>query len=541
MLLRADVTLLFGNSIHHGSHFAFVAQLLVKYKLTALQAAFEKIKEELMMVGFISLALTLGQNSFSKICVPTKWSTAMLLCNKITNHSTLEERLTLSIRGLEEAASTNTSQTCKADHSPFMPSESFHQLHILIFMLATLHVVFTLMIVALGIWTVSKWKAWEETANSKEKLSAHDGMRLTRNTTFMRAHIIDEWKANTLLSYVVAFFQQFHNIVRETDYHTVRHGFIMNHMPYNADFNFYNYIRRSLQDDFKYVVGISPTLWGYSLIWLLLNVDGWESNIIITAIPLILVLAIGTKLQHVFTKMAVHFNAKHPFTIGLPDIKPNDKLFWFDRPRFILLSIHFILFQNALEISFDLWAAITFPPDNCLYRHPVFLIGRILIGITVQMLCGSITLPVYALVSQMGSNVKKAVFKEHIRVALRNWHKRAKARIRAAQEPGEGSSTMSPWASPAFKAIFKAHIQIAVKDWHKRARARTSARWEAGEGSSTMFPCASPISKESLQDAPSRANEHTVEMIGEGSSTMSSCASPSFGANDHNVEMMIRQ
>eukprot|EP00250_Pteridium_aquilinum_P020572 c24867_g2_i1 orf=43-1659(+) len=496
----------------------FIGQLLVKYKLTALQAAFEKIKEELMMVGFISLALTLGQNSFSKICVPTKWSTAMLLCNKITNHSTLEERLTLSIRGLEEAASTNTSQTCKADHSPFMPSESFHQLHILIFMLATLHVVFTLMIVALGIWTVSKWKAWEETANSKEKLSAHDGMRLTRNTTFMRAHIIDEWKANTLLSYVVAFFQQFHNIVRETDYHTVRHGFIMNHMPYNADFNFYNYIRRSLQDDFKYVVGISPTLWGYSLIWLLLNVDGWESNIIITAIPLILVLAIGTKLQHVFTKMAVHFNAKHPFTIGLPDIKPNDKLFWFDRPRFILLSIHFILFQNALEISFDLWAAITFPPDNCLYRHPIMLVGRILIGVVVQMLCGTITLPVYALVSQMGSNVKKAVFKEHIRIAVLKWHKRARARIRATEEAGEGSSTMSPCASPVYKmgsymkkVVSNEDIQIAVRKWHKQARERIRAR-DGGEGSSTISPCASPASNVGMH-APSQANDHSVEMM----------------------------
>ncbi|KAI5059103.1 hypothetical protein GOP47_0025422 [Adiantum capillus-veneris] len=419
----------------------FVGHLLIKFKQSALQEAFEKVKEELMMVGFISIALTIGQQSFSKICVPTKWSTTMPLCNKETNGTSFEERMTLAIEGRRLAtAAVNESEVCSADHTLFMPAESFHQLHILIFMLAIVHVMYTLVIVTLGMWSVSHWKAWEERANTKEALSAHGGVRLTRETTFMRAHIVHEWRANTVLSYVVAFFQQFHNIISETDYHTLRKGFIKNHMPSNPNFDFHKYIRRSLQDDFKYVVGISPGLWAYALVWMLLNVDGWESNIVITAIPLLLVLAIGTKLQHIMTKMAVHFNNKHPLTLGVPMVKPNDNLFWFNRPRFILLCIHFILFQNALEISFDLWAAITFSPDNCLYRQPSFLIGRIVIGLVVQMTCGIITLPIYALVSQMGSNVKKTIFKEHIQRGLRNWHKRAKERIRR-RESGEGRSS----------------------------------------------------------------------------------------------------
>eukprot|EP00250_Pteridium_aquilinum_P020576 c24867_g2_i4 orf=91-1338(+) len=415
MLLRADVTLLFGNSIHHGSHFAFVAQLLVKYKLTALQTAFQKIKEELMMVGFISLALTLDENSFSKICMPTKWTrTTLRLCSNDT--SSFETTIHLAIRGLEEAETTTaTTETCsKEDYSPFIPAAGFHQLHILLFMLVMVHVVYTLVIVALGMWTVRPWKVWEDRASAKEELSVHDGVRLTKDTTFIRAHALKKWKTNAVGSYVVAFFQQFHKIVSETDYLTLRNGFIKNHMPKNADFNFHKYIQRSFQDDFKYVVGISPGLWGYALIWLLINVDGWETNIIITAIPLILVLVIGTKMQHIITKMAVQFNDDHPLTIGIPDVKPNDKLFWLQRPRFVLHCIHFILFQNALEISFDILAAIKFSSNNCVYRRRALLVGRIVIGLIVQVLCGLVTLPIYALVSQMGSNVKKAVFKEHI-------------------------------------------------------------------------------------------------------------------------------
>ncbi|MCO5610792.1 hypothetical protein L7F22_065033 [Adiantum nelumboides] len=460
----------------------FVGHLLIKFKQSALQEAFDKVKEELMMVGFISIALTIGQTSFSKICVPAKWSTTMPLCNKASNGSSIEARMTLAIEGRSLAtASVNESEVCSADQTLFMPAESFHQLHILIFMLAIVHVVYTLVIVTLGMWSVSHWKAWEERANTKEALSAHGGIRLTRETTFMRAHIGEEWRANTVLSYVVAFFQQFHNIISETDYHTLQttitkkdethlylklHAqdssvlslvnvliknlvsafsiMIQNHMPSNPNFDFHKYIRRSLQDDFKYVVGISPGLWAYALIWMLLNVDGWESNIVITAVPLLLVLAIGTKLQHIMTKMAVHFNSKHPLTLGVPMVKPNDNLFWFNRPRFILLCIHFILFQNALEISFDLWAAITFTPENCLYRQPSFLIGRIVIGLVVQMTCGIITLPIYALVSQMGSNVKKTIFKEHIQRGLRKWHKRAKERIRKRESSSEGTRTPRP-------------------------------------------------------------------------------------------------
>ena len=35
-----------------------------------------------MLVGFISLALTVGQDTIVKLCIPSKWSKYMLQCKK---------------------------------------------------------------------------------------------------------------------------------------------------------------------------------------------------------------------------------------------------------------------------------------------------------------------------------------------------------------------------------------------------------------------------------------------------------------------------
>ncbi|MCO5605628.1 hypothetical protein L7F22_059811 [Adiantum nelumboides] len=71
----------------------------------------------------------------------------------------------------------------------------------------------------------------------------------------------------------VAFFRQFCRPVGETEYTTLRHGFIQSHTPGHVNFNFHNYMWRSLQDDFQHVVGISPALWLFACIWLLVNVE----------------------------------------------------------------------------------------------------------------------------------------------------------------------------------------------------------------------------------------------------------------------------
>lgn len=46
------------------------------------------------------------------------------------------------------------------------------------------------------------------------------------------------------------------------------------HLSPNSKFNFHKYIKRSLEDDFKVVVGISYPLWIFAVMFMLLNVYG---------------------------------------------------------------------------------------------------------------------------------------------------------------------------------------------------------------------------------------------------------------------------
>ena len=72
-----------------------------------------------------------------------------------------------------------------------------------------------------------------------------------------------------------------------------------------------------------------------------------------------LLLAIGTKLEHVIAQLAHDVAEKHTAIEGDVIVKPSDEHFWFGKPRIILYLIHFILFQNAFEIAFFFWILVS--------------------------------------------------------------------------------------------------------------------------------------------------------------------------------------
>ncbi|MBA0571510.1 hypothetical protein Golob_001897, partial [Gossypium lobatum] len=81
--------------------------------------------------------------------------------------------------------------------------------------------------------------------------------RFARDTSFGRRHL-NCWSRSTLTLWIMCFFRQFFGSVTKVDYLTLRHGFIMAHLaPANeTKFDFQKYIKRSLEQDFKVVVGI---------------------------------------------------------------------------------------------------------------------------------------------------------------------------------------------------------------------------------------------------------------------------------------------
>ncbi|XP_048321424.2 MLO-like protein 6 [Ziziphus jujuba] len=84
----------------------------------------------------------------------------------------------------------------------------------------------------------------------------------------------------------------------------------------------------------------------------------------------------------------------------------HNKDIWFNWPRLILYLIHFVLFQNAFQFAFLAWALCEFGLKSCFHEKVQCIVIRISIEIRIQILCSYVTLPLCALVTKMGSNMR---------------------------------------------------------------------------------------------------------------------------------------
>ncbi|GMI65003.1 MILDEW RESISTANCE LOCUS O 1 [Hibiscus trionum] len=435
-----------------------------------LYEALLKVKEELMLLGFISLLLTVFQSAISKICMSKELQKVMLPC-KVDVHdddvddddeaghhggSKLEIYFASTVasgtRRLLNSGSSNAVRYCGAKNKvPLMSIEALHNLHIFIFILAIVHVTFSVLTVSFGGLKIQKWKQWEEEI-TRENCELEKENTFERKFTHVQQHdfikhrFLGFGKHSVILGWLTAFFKQFHASVTKADYEALRLGFIMTHCKGNPKFNFYKYMIRALEDDFKDVVGISWRLWAFVIVFLLLNVHGWYTFIWITCIPLFLLLAVGTKLEHVITSLAHDVAEKHVAIEGDLVVRPSDELFWFSNPRLVLKLIHFILFQNAFEIAFFFWIWVQFGFKSCLMGELPYIVPRITLGIFIQVICSYSTLPLYAIVTQMGSTFNKAIFDDHVQASLLGWAKMVKKKQAlklAAQESPSGRHSVS--------------------------------------------------------------------------------------------------
>ncbi|XP_073112783.1 MLO-like protein 10 isoform X2 [Elaeis guineensis] len=399
------ISLLLEKGLHH------LGEWLTKKHKMALFEALEKVKAELMILGFISLLLTLGQNWIVKVCIPEKAASTMLPCRLEKEELAAERGERNHGRLLWDALlDSNPKRRILAATSAGSSCSS-----------------------------IRRWKEWEKETSSTYYEFSNDPsrFRFAHETSFVKQHT-SFWNRIPILLYIVSFFRQFFRSVRKTDYLAMRHGFINVHLAPGSRFNFQKYIKRSLEDDFKVVVGISPHLWTSAVIVLLLNIHGWQELFWASIIPLIIILAVGTKLQAIITQMAVEIQERHSVIQGTPLVQLSDQHFWFARPQLVLFLIHFTLFQNAFQLAYFFWIWYEFGLKSCFHENFDLIIARICLGVGVQFLCSYITLPLYALVSQMGSHMKKSIFHEQTAKALKKWHQEVK------KKHGKGSSHSSP-------------------------------------------------------------------------------------------------
>lgn len=381
-------------------------------KSDALFEALEKLKEELMLLGFISLLLTVGQGLISRFCIPRHVAANMHPCESVT----VEEHSYPIIHGGRRLlTSSNDSKHCTTQGKvPLLSLEALHELHIFIFVLAVVHMIFCATTMVLGGAKIRTWKHWETVATDNTSIP-------DQNVVHHRRMFFEERKKKIPgFSWVISFFKQFYGSVTKSDYIALRQGFILTHCPANKTFNFHKYMLRTLQSDFRMIVSISWYLWLFLVLFLLLNVGGWHTFFWLSFLPLILLLMVGTKLEHIITELAEEATMGS-YVEEHKTVKPSDKYFWFGRPALVLMLIHFILFQNSFEIAFYFWILCTYGPKSCSMEKMYYVIPRLIMGLIVQVLCSYSTLPLYALVAQMGSLFKKQVFDDHIQDLIGNW------------------------------------------------------------------------------------------------------------------------
>ncbi|CAN1829937.1 MLO-like protein 6 [Linum perenne] len=454
------VLVLISIIIEHIIH--LIARWLKKKHKRALYQALEKVKAELMLLGFISLLLTVGQDPISRICISKKLGSTWHPCGNTAAHGQSpttaadadgESRRRLLAKAASGATSINlrrvlagaTEDKCAAKGKvPFVSSDGIHQLHIFIFVLAVFHVIYCILTMALGRAKMKRWKAWEKETRTAEYQFSHDPerFRFARETSFGRRHL-SFWSNTPVLIWIVCFFRQFVRSVPKVDYLTLRHGFIMAHLApqSHSKFDFQKYINRSLEEDFKVVVGISPPIWFFAVLFLLFNTHGWYSYLWLPFIPLIMILLVGTKLQVIITKMGSRIQERGEVVKGVPVVEPGDHHFWFNCPRLLLYLVNFVLFQNAFQLAFFAWTWNNFLLNNFLPNVGLINACIMMDSVLIQILCSYVTLPLYALVTQMGSTMKPTIFDDKVATALRKWHHTARKNIK--KNKGSVASPMS--------------------------------------------------------------------------------------------------
>ncbi|KAL6517841.1 hypothetical protein OROMI_033542 [Orobanche minor] len=382
----------------------------------SLYEALEKLKEELMILGFISLLLTVFQGLISRLCIPDRLASIMLPCR-------MEPPVHHQTRGMNvrRLLAEEVSEQCSEGHVPFLSLEALHQLHIFIFVLAVVYVIFSASTMVLGGIKISQWTHWEASIkNEKSRYHRAHALHAQVPLKEFRERAGKYWRKFRLVSWMAAFFKQFYGSVTISDYLALRSGFIKTLFRQPR----LQFSQVSAEDTGKRFQENNRN----KLVLMALCCDllAYEHNrmayiflaIILASIRLLL--TVGAKLEHIITQLAKEA-AERAGDAEATTVRPSDELFWFHKPILVLYLIHFILFQNSFEIAFFLWIWSTYGFKSCIMEELNFIIPRLVIGIIVQVLCSYSTLPLYALVSQMGTMFKQTLFEESTKDLILTW------------------------------------------------------------------------------------------------------------------------
>ncbi|KAL0048084.1 hypothetical protein WJX82_007361 [Trebouxia sp. C0006] len=245
--------------------------------------------------------------------------------------------------------------------------------------------------------------------------------------------------------WMTCFVRQFClQTIQHAEISIMRASFILTHRP-GKKFHFMDYILASMDDDCAKVVGLGPSVWLVVVIFALLSgVIGWASAWF-ELLAVILILTMNTKLIYI---------ARHTARGGAAHrLKPT--IFWFGAkgPWVLLMVIKTLLFLCSFIFASSVFFAIYFGPKSCFFAYPglnsaslpvpwfVVLIANAIVYLALSF----VTVPLYSLGVQMGSDFRPHIFSPDVKdrllqIASAN---KEKVRQRKLQEAGSGSGSGS--------------------------------------------------------------------------------------------------
>lgn len=383
---------------------------LQRERLVGMEGALRKVKDELMLLGFISLTLLVVENDLAKICLnndPFWDSWGGVRCSE---HST---------------PATDSTDNCPDGQRAFLDIRAMHQVHVLIFVVAIIHVTFACFCLGLADWTMKRWIDWECWGDHPSET-----LDLLRPPPKYYSK-----------SYATCanFWNQFTKTIGPFDYVAIRRYYMVkNRKP--EGFVFRDQLHDVLQSEFENVVGISSWMW---LLLIFQNVgDGYHFGkfYILNIISVLLTMLSGTKLvangHHISRGVLEAYGTRES---GDPDMHATaqdvldwlrrrdnevtqatlDRLqnagdgtsasrianlepsFFMNRPKVFLQIVRFSLFVSAVVLAEMLFYRWQVGSEACFFDDRPWALQTVMqiVSFGALLLNGAVTVPMYAIVS----------------------------------------------------------------------------------------------------------------------------------------------
>eukprot|EP01023_Acetabularia_acetabulum_P017317 TRINITY_DN1862_c0_g1_i10.p1 TRINITY_DN1862_c0_g1~~TRINITY_DN1862_c0_g1_i10.p1 ORF type:complete len:641 (-),score=110.36 TRINITY_DN1862_c0_g1_i10:2695-4617(-) len=247
-------------------------------KRHGLKHTLQSLKDELFALGLITLLLIVLQDQIVKMCIDSDDAYSSSYPYD-TYGSEYKNRKMLAAGDAYE---------CPKGKESFWSLTVLHEIHILIFLIAVVHLTQAAFSMVLAVLRVRRWNKYEMKQN-------HDMVPLKRKRAIKA-------KGSWTGLWIQSFISQFSNSIDGPAYLAIRRLFLEK-MELDDSFNFYDYVVDSMEEDFAKLVEFQWMMWLIAAIWILLP---WQAYAIIwlPCISLLAVLIVGAKLQTVAIQLA---------------------------------------------------------------------------------------------------------------------------------------------------------------------------------------------------------------------------------------------